>query len=148
MAAHVCYELQTLVELVPLVARYRSKGPAILQNACLESLLIHARNLIEFFGGRRNVKYSQASHRDYVSQAMSPSDEAKHSLAVIDQYLAHLDWVRARPDPPPAREISQIVDELLSLSRSFVGALKAESSPLANNFEPTVKRALETRRRQ
>src|SRR5437879_3346444 len=107
-AAHVGYELHSLVALLPHLARFNHEGPAILKNAVLEALLVHARTLIEFVAGRptppsgRKRRWSERDIRpELFGLTWEPLDTEKFDrwLDLIDKHLSHLSLERTTPAP-------------------------------------------------
>lgn len=105
---HIDYELSTLVELPRWVDHFANVGPAILQNACLESALTHARLLIEFLVGRpgrhgiRRRSNQDIQPDDFLPGWQLPDPTSfDDRLRSIDRHLAHLSKNRANGEIAP-----------------------------------------------
>jgi hypothetical protein len=110
--------------------------------ACLESLLLHARNLTEFLIEGR-YKTSDIHRSDFTSRWSPPSSSAKTRIrsarSMFDRHLAHLSWERVEdaPDHDPAR----IAGDIVEVMGAFVDHLEAEANPAAKWFDGQLQQA-------
>jgi hypothetical protein len=136
-ADHLSYEISMLAQLPVLVAEFEREGPVILKIACLESLLVHARTLIEFIVGRQRPRDITPSMFLWEPSDTRAFDEY---LRLIDKNLAHLSRERASLPTSPAWPVNEMVDKILEALRPFVDTLKKVGSPYATLIEQAMDR--------
>jgi hypothetical protein len=111
--------------------------------ACLESMLLHARNLGEFLIEGR-YKTSDLHRSDFAPGWSPPNSPAKRRLrdarAMVDRHLSHLSWERdeeGKFDHDP----TGIADDMVEVMSAFVDHLEAVASPAAAWFDVQLQQA-------
>ena len=133
-ALHLNYHLKMMANLAALVSHYDNNGPAVLKNATLEAMLIHARLLIEFIAGRPK---SNPTYRHRNSQDLQPRDfglatwdavpnlNLDRYLYLADKYVAHLSKERFEAAPSGrAWAMGRMVNAILSNFATFAFELR------------------------
>lgn len=147
-ASHVGYELVQLAAMPSWHQKADHDGedrPAI---ACLESMLLHARNLIDFLmkGGpdtdiRRSdfmaKKWSPPNKPPKVRLAKKRLDDARPRL---DRDLSHITWARVE-GAAPVYDLARIAHDVVEVMGTFVEHLATEASPAAEWFDDDLRRA-------
>ena len=122
-ARHVAYELGMLRSIF---FRLRGQDPIV-----IESFLVHARNLIEFFWDC--APKGAILPKDFGAPAQRDKDPAVAELHdQISQLLSHLTWARVQvhePDPPDLGygRGRWIYDAIAKKAAAFFAALSEES---------------------
>jgi hypothetical protein len=137
-AWHVGYELRQLAALPNLHDQAERDGKHYVARACLESMLLHARNLIEFvIEGRTG---SDIHRSDYVQKWAPEKSPATRRLRsdrqMLDKALSHLSWERVKGGTPvhdPARIARDVVEEWVHSS----SASRRTRTPLPSGSRPT-----------
>lgn len=111
--------------------------------ACLESMLLHARNLSEFLIEGR-YKSSDIHRSDFTPGWSPPNSPAKRRLRdarpMLDRHLSHLSWERVEIDTPE-HDPKRISDDIVEVMRAFVDHLEAEANPAAEWFNGQLQQA-------
>jgi hypothetical protein len=129
--SHLIYEIQTMVRSA---VRYQDEvegdgeGDDVVRLACLESSLLHARNLIEFLAvpNRGKTKYIRPDdfapdkEWDYSEQSDMPP-----LLGPLNDHLTHLGWKRAEPRTEQAT--GGIIRRVLRACEAFRDHLESSS---------------------
>jgi hypothetical protein len=126
------YELSMLSlafhELADL-ADDESSEIAFYKNAMVETFLVHARNLIVFYGDepRRDdvIAADVAGHGWLDTDGERQLDRLRDGLPTIHMWLAHLTLTRVR-ETKPRHRADLIHARLMRVSRAFVEALPPE----------------------
>ena len=142
-ASHVGYELVQLAAMPRARRRADEAGQDHVAQACLESMLLHARNLCEFLIEGR-YKSSDIHRSDFTPRWSPPNSPAKARLRnarpMLDRHLAHLSWERVEtgaPNDSPER----IADDVVEVMGTFVDHLGAEANPAAGWFDGQLRQA-------
>ncbi len=106
--------------------------------ACLDSFLVNARLLADFFE-RRESKTTDISARRFASRWKASKEHRAvlHDLRDdVGKHTAHLTDARlVQPLPRiPAERMSQVTDALINLAYSFAEALRLESPEVGSRF--------------
>jgi hypothetical protein len=145
---HLDYELSSACELPRWVEYFDIDGPAVVKNACLESALLHCRNLIEFVADRRPevIKRRRKHGRrnitaaDLLTQWVPPrAVNFDKWLKTIDMHLVGLSSRRAELGVPNLRHLTDLVDDVLAAIEAFGDALDAAGSPYAARVRSSVE---------
>jgi hypothetical protein len=111
--------------------------------ACIESLLLHARNLSEFLIEGR-YKTSDIHRSDFAPRWSPPNSPAKSRLRnarrMLDRNVSHLSWERVEVTEPHD-DPERIVDDMLEVMGAFVEHLEAEANPAASWFDGQLQQA-------
>lgn len=107
----------------------RQGHPAIVQNALLEAVLIHARQLIDFLI-RNPTRDDDMIRSDFGGGDWTPSPadavarlDSADLRDLINKHLAHLTWGRIAPEPP-AWEVASIVEDLIVVAAEWGKSLQ------------------------
>ena len=126
-----------------LLRRADETGQDHVAKACLESMLLHARNLSEFLIEGR-YKSSDIHRSDFTPTWSPPNSPAKKRLrdarSMMDRHLAHLSWDRVEVDVPE-HDPKRISDDIVEVMRVFVDHLEAEANPAAEWFSGQLQQA-------
>jgi hypothetical protein len=125
---HLHYEIDMLVatfERLPAVS------DSAMANALIESFCIHARNLHDFFLGRRGAKaetFATAAYKAYIAGAISSDLDRK-----LNTQIAHLSEARTSD---PAEKIGpadrlELLATLLAEVHNFAKHLQPQYQPLS-----------------
>lgn len=128
-ALHVGYEL---VQLAKMSRRLQDPTlPGDAHNACLESMLLHARSLIEFTIEGRG-KANDLHRSEFLPKWAPPKgEEAKRlrrAMPVLHKHLAHLTWERV-DEGSQEWDYGDVVADLLHVFGAFVAELRAAGAP-------------------
>lgn len=128
------YEIETLIGLESETEKFGRTGPAIVYHACLESALLHAREVIEFLAGRErngNPWSGQDLQPFHLVEEWPDADpwDLRRHLELIDPYLAHLSLERGKiPGDNKDWSLKEIIGDIVEVLREFLGALKLADS--------------------
>lgn len=132
------YHLKMLGELIPWMTWFKTNGPAILRNACLESYLTHARLLIEFIAGRRSdndLMKRRRNARDLQPKSFGLSDWTINTpnyfdgyLDLMDKHLSHLSLERVTSSSTRSWAVDLIANPLLAEYGNFADRLRREGN--------------------
>jgi hypothetical protein len=143
-AGRISYEVQIFAQLPNLVVSYDRDGPAILKNACLESLTVHARSLIAFLGATAHHRPTDIVASDFLGDDASffPRDRFVGWWDLISQYVLHLTY-HGMPgsEPPPDYWMTDLVGGLLEEFASFASAASSRAAPYASTFAAATETA-------
>ena len=125
---HLHYEINMLLATFNQLKRPRDPVTA---NALIDSFCIHARNLDDFFLGRRGAKattYAKPSYTPYIDGGISEKLDKK-----LNTQIAHLTDARTSD---PTKKIDpkdrlDLVRTLLAEVHNFAKHLKSEYKPLS-----------------
>jgi hypothetical protein len=121
----IAFEFQQLVD----VAAEPASSDGTIDVACLESALLHVRNLLAFFeSGEQNW----ITVKDYLPKWSPPNSAALRRLRSVrddlNAYLSHLTWdrvtLRDEAAPNPAWSIGGLADDVLTVFAEFVQRLR------------------------
>lgn len=139
----VGYELRMMAHATSILrcAQQQEVGDSrMLQNALLESALLHVRSLIEFFI-HDCKRPSDICRTDFAPDwEPAPQDVAKRlreRQQMLHRYLAHLTWERVDRSAP-AWEYPTVADDVLQVARAWSEHLRASSRELWETFQPHV----------
>lgn len=140
-AGHVAYELDQLVQ----TSRWLQDTtlPTAVHNACLESMLVHARSLTHFLVVARDR--SSDLHRDNFAGAWSPTPSEATArllatLPVANKHLAHLTWERITQGQQPW-EYPNIAADVVRVFSEFLAEAKTYGRPGVLILESALARA-------
>ena len=127
-AEHLHYEIDMLLGTFH---RLQTVSDPVMRNALMESFCIHARNLDDFFLGRRGAKaqtYAAANYRAYLAGRFSSDLDRK-----LNTQIAHLTEARTSD---PAEKIGQadrleLLTTLLAEVHNFAEHLRPDYQPLS-----------------
>jgi hypothetical protein len=141
-ARHVGLELVQLAAMSHALEAAERNGDRHMVNACLESMSLHARNLIEFL---IEPNWSADIHRtDFAPGWSPPNSPVKMRLLdareAVDHHLSHLKWERVTDDSSD-REAGRLASDLVDVTGSFVAHLEAEGLHAAEWFSGHVLEA-------
>ena len=141
-ASQVRDELAQLAAMPNALRTAERNGDIHVANACLESMLLHARNLMEFL---IEHYWSTDIHRtDFAPEWSPPSSPAKERLLdarpTFDPHLSHMTWERLDADTHD-HDAERIANDLVELMRAFVEHLRAEGDHAARWFDEGLLQA-------
>lgn len=133
-----------LINVLPPLA-YDRTLPVIVQGACLESLFVHVRAMIEFLEVKPTGHTSDYSASTLVAD-WSPSTDPRNQRLVknwetASQHLMHFSRKRVKqesdiwesPDVEPAA-LAAMADDLLAVWDEFATVLKNPFAPVRNDL--------------
>jgi hypothetical protein len=134
-ARHVGLELVQLAAMPHALEAAERNGDRHMVNACIESISLHARNLIEFL---IEPNWSADIHRtDFAPGWSPPNSPVKMRLLdarqAVDHHLSHLKWERVTHDSSD-REPRPLASDVVEVMGSFVAHLEAEGHQAAEWF--------------
>jgi hypothetical protein len=101
------------------------------ENACIESFCIHARNLIDFLGGKLNDdgKYAAASH---FADGYSVQEVPGKLYGKLSEQIVHITYNRSDNDeeklgPDDRKRLFELIDKEIQI---FIRRLKEQYRPL------------------
>jgi len=148
----VHYEVQMFKGMYRHITNKSTKElPKDLQNAILESFLLHIRNLIDFFQGTadkgkgykrnckdiivRDFKDEEGEYLDIVEEwSITPEDKKK-----INKRLAHLSEDRLTEEKDWGKEIVKFEAEIEKQIKIFLEKISNEYFPLTKNHQEITK---------
>jgi hypothetical protein len=141
-ARFVGAELVQLAAMPNALKAAERNGDRHAANACLESMLLHARNLMEFL---IEPSWAPDAHRtDFAPGWSLPNSAATKRLLdareMVDRHVSHLRWERVKDDSPD-REPGRLADDLVEVMGLFVEHLEAEDNRAAEWFNGHVLEA-------
>lgn len=143
VCARLDYELQMLGSLPEHVVRFDQGGPALLKNACLEALLMHARNLIDFLRDEPPKRKTDVVARRFLSEDTSFFSRDQHTdwARRISRWVVHLTDLAEPADPLPAFFLTDLIAGILLEMTAFASRLIDEGSPYGRTIKGSVERA-------
>lgn len=124
---HVAYEVSMCAETAARVYLYShdaTLADGVAKNACLESMLLHVRNLDDFLNTTtRKFKSDLIAVEFTPSWKPSPEDAAQRLLdrrSIINQHLSHLTWERATNTGPPPWPIVEMARDVLCIAADWI----------------------------
>ncbi len=112
MAEHVQYEIDEFRNAIRKLAGLKESGPD--WNSRIELLLLHFRNLRDFFLDTTRIK-DDVLARDYVdSWNPKPDPIFDQTREAINKRLAHLTLTRLWPWNPPLKEMNGAIESIIS----------------------------------
>lgn len=121
----------------------------VLANALLESVLLHARALADFFvldrGYPTDIKRTDFAPA-WTPQPADAAQRVQDNYRDLDKHLAHLTWARVEAAQPPWSYLD-IVTDLAGIADRWWRHLHKADSDLAAVLRPQVFEALQTARR-
>lgn len=137
MASHVGYEIEMAIE-----GYFRPRDDQLAFEACL----LHVRNLIEFFVGRKSRREGDLWPSDYVpTWEVDPTTtkSLRKHLDDIDKHLSHLSCARVPEESgqPTERQFEEedlpdalpgLLGEVVTLARRFVAEYPETVLPIDN----------------
>jgi hypothetical protein len=142
---HVLYEIYMLCEgviyftLSDEARRQRlSAYPEWVRNALLESALIHARALAEFFKNEKDqTRGDDQKPEHYTSASLPPSQLSTDLLNRMHKEVAHLTYSRSNDPNGKAWVTSDVFRHLEPAMREFLKAVELETS--LGNSAPRIR---------
>jgi hypothetical protein len=141
------YELRMLAQLPAEVARLDREGHVTLKNACLESFLVHARNLIDFLCDR-SVQEKQTRPTDIVAGlflaapiTFFPRDRFVDWSRSISRLVLHLTDTAAEPLGVPQYFVTDAAHGIILEMNAFASRLIDEGSPYGRTIKASAERA-------
>jgi hypothetical protein len=128
---HVLYEIEMFATTVLMMTRMQEQGvPNVpLNNACLESFAIHARNLNEFFG---KMKGGDKMHpADFIAGWSSPYEFNRKLHDRASLQVAHLTSIRETPEEKTGWPIEEFFKHLRGPSLAFLQAVLVREDLMA-----------------
>ncbi len=117
------YEYGMIVSTAGLWANVGSWGNNVVQNAIMESCLIHARNMQDFLG----PPPARPRKGDYFAADFVQSFEVvvfdPEVIKKINRWLHHLTTYRYRDDDHPSWSVSEILPRIVQAMDQFLGSL-------------------------
>ncbi|MEI6623802.1 MAG: hypothetical protein WCP28_18065 [Actinomycetes bacterium] len=121
--AHIAYEVGQCIDSAVACRRKSAKpdGDPVVQNACLEASLLHARVLVEFL--LEAPSRTDDMRIEQFGPAWTPRSEVVVEAAerlraikpVMNKHLAHLTWTRIFPVPEPDWFFIRIAEDILTI---------------------------------
>jgi hypothetical protein len=145
---HIGYELWMTAEASMRIRSAQRDDDVIGINAYLESMLLHARALSDFFvdtkrGFPSDVRRTDFGDTDWQPGPAEPVARIKANSPVIDKRLAHLTWERVNGDPHGWRFTDAAAD-LVAVADEWSAYLLIVNPDLYSVFRQYVVRAHQT----
>lgn len=106
--------------------------------ACMESAVIHARSLIEFFENKRK-KADDIVPADFLDDWAVPTSESWGRLCdfvpITHKHLMHLTWERVGNSTTTSYHIDRMAFDVVAIMKVFLAALKQHDSPAFGDLE-------------
>jgi hypothetical protein len=131
---HVLYEINMLCHTAWALGNPHETN----RNALLESFVIHARNLNEFFGSKSEAKNAMlAGH--FVPWVSQYTREGGRLIGRASEQVAHITFKRERPDEKTGWDCVAVFKMLYGPCLAFLNAVSAneELMKFANNQQHT-----------
>jgi hypothetical protein len=142
-ASHVGYELVQLAAMPKALRQADEAGQDHVAKACLESMLLHARNLVEFLID--SSWDSDVRRSDYAPRWSPPNIPAKKRLQdarpTLDRNLSHISWERIEGGDTPDHYYQRVAGDVVDVMGTFVEQLKAEANPAGDWFDGDLQQA-------
>jgi hypothetical protein len=142
-AGHVGYELVQLAAMPNALREADEAGQDRVAKACLESMLLHARNLVEFL--IESSWDSDVRRSDFAPRWSAPNIPAKKRLQdarpTWDRNLSHISWERIEGGDAPDHYYQRVAGDVVDVMGTFVEHLKAEANPAAEWFDGNLQQA-------
>jgi hypothetical protein len=128
-AGHVSYELTQMVDVAQLLPKITN--PPV-TNALLESVLLHARGLIEFVldTGRESDIRAKQFDPDWKLRPKPRAKSLRKLKKAIDQHLAHLTWARVKEGQRPWEY--DVVADVVDAVRDFTATVEKSKPHLVS----------------
>jgi len=120
----------------------------VVENALIESVLVHARQLIDFLIRElpQKPRLDEILRTDFASEWMpQPADavgrlNGKEFRDLLNKHLAHLTWARVGPEPPEWY-YGQIAEDINSVAEEWAKHLRQVDPELAQVIQLCVETA-------
>ena len=144
---HIGYELWMMAAASNRIRSSKQAGDGVGANAYLESMLLHARALADFFVHTKRGFPSDIRRTDFTDTDWEPAPaelvaRIKVNSPVIDKHLAHLTWERV-DDDPQEWHYPDVAADLVAVADKWSAHLCATNPDLYPMFRPLVFRALQ-----
>jgi hypothetical protein len=141
-ASRVGDELVQLAAMPDALRAAGRSGDRRVANACLQSMLLHARNLMEFL---IEPYWPSDIHRmDFAPEWSPPNISAKERLRdarpIFDRQLSHLNWDLIDGDAPD-HDSERIAYDIVEVMGTFVEHLRAEGNRTVEWFDAYLLQA-------
>lgn len=144
---HIGYELEQACQCAALLraGTHQNDDDPVVHNALLESMLLHARSLIEFFV-RPAGRFDDMALNDFVATKprwkRGPDDAVarlgtEHIKTLLDKHLAHLTWPRVGSNQP-SWTYDDIPEDLWSVTNNWCEYLRRRDPDLRAVLAPHV----------
>jgi hypothetical protein len=142
-ASHVSYGLVQLAAMPKALREADEAGQDHVAKACLESMLLHARNLVEFL--IESSWDSDVRRSDFAPRWSPPNIPAKKRLQdarpTWDRDLSHISWERIEGGDALDPYYQRVAGDVVDIMGTFVEHLKAEANPAAEWFDGDLQQA-------
>ncbi len=114
------------------------------RNACIDAIMLHARNLIRFLFAVDRQSYSQENFVSGWKPTGDAAERLKDVLPILHQHFAHLSPQRLKPELP-RKQFRQYQDRLpydiLEIMSDFVKIARSQESRVAGRLHAVVETA-------
>lgn len=146
---HVAYEVWMMTfaatQLVSTGDDQSLPEVGVVQNAYLESTLLHARSLADFLV-RDSGRKADIRRIDFADEWKPEPDEAvtrvKGSLNDLNKHLAHLTWDRVTNAGPTQWNAAALVTDIVHIADAWSRHLADTDRELFGHFRPHIANAL------